>query len=159
VSQGPRSQPRSGRPLTGRDIAWCGQADPNTRARWARDGRLKKDGPWTSHDAAETAIAFAIPDGFHATTVWDAIRPQVRGLLLAGKEDAVWLVLADHGGDHRAVPGAAAAARAVRDLGVLCRLVEARPFVQVAKERFLLKSEQAAQGDGVVHAIRKRGTG
>ena len=127
--------------------------DAPRRAEWARARRLKAEGPWTSHDAVETAVAFAIPRGIHATQVWDAIQPQVRKLLLAGEEEAIWLVVAMEGGDHRAVAGAAAAARSVDELGVPCRLRETRSVVLEAKRRFAVKSADS-QRRGIVHRIR-----
>ena len=131
---------RASAALSGSDIAWCGQAEPALRAAWARSGRLKKDGPWTTRDAVETAIAFAIPDGVHATKVWDTIKPAVQNLVLNGKEDNIWIVVAQTGGEHRAVAGAAEAGRAAAESGVPCRVLDARTVVKEAKRRYTLKA-------------------
>jgi hypothetical protein len=147
-----KSAPRSGG-LTATDIAWCGQIEPAQRAAWARADRLKKNGPWTTRDAIETAIAFAIPSGIHATKVWDKVRPAVQDLILKGKEDQIWLVVAQVGGDHRAVAGPAAAAKAAATLDVDVRVRDTSAVVKEAKRRY---AEKVGAQAAVVQPLPRR---
>ena len=140
-------------PFTASDIAWCGQVEAPRRATWARVGRLKAKGPWNSNDAIETAIAFSIPDGKHATAVWDVIQPEVRRLLLVGKAESIWVVVAQEGSEHRAVAGSGAAARAAEASGVACRVYSVRAEVKEAARRYAVKTGQ--QG-AVVTPIQNR---
>jgi hypothetical protein len=106
----------------------------------------------------ETAVAFAIPRGVHATQVWDVIQAQVRAILLAGKDESIWLVVAMDGDDHRAVAGAAPAARVAHELAVPCRVYDTRSVVREAKRRFESKSKAVRQR-GVVRPLRAEDTG
>ncbi len=132
----------------------AGAADRLARAI----SRRKRDGPWTTHDAVTTAVAFAIPQGMHATQVWDVVQPQVQALQLANKEEAIWLVVASTGRGHKAVAGPAAAAKAAHRLAVPCSLVDTSGRVKEAKKRYD-ELTTATQGGGVVQALPTRQTG
>jgi hypothetical protein len=100
--------------ITASDIAWCAQVDRARREQWASAGRLKRDPPFTEHDAMEAAIAFSLArEGVSqkaATTAWEAVRGDVQRLLIAGERE-IWVVVSAAGRRAWALASAATAAQ------------------------------------------------
>jgi hypothetical protein len=142
--------------ITAKDIAWCGQVDRARRERWVSAGQLKRDPPFTEHDAMETAIAFSMArSGVSqkvAAAAWRAIQPEVQRLLIAG-ERRIWLVLSADGPRAAAVADAGAAAQAAHGNG-RCWVVETDEMVAEARSRYEELAAQAAPAEGRVTLLR-----
>jgi hypothetical protein len=143
--------------ITATDIAWCADIDRARRERWASAGRLKRDPPFTEHDAMETAIAFSLAcnrvSQKAAAAAWTAIQQEVQRLLIAG-ERRIWVVISAEGPWASAVADAGSAARAADGKG-RCWIVDTTAMVAEARSRYVEVAARAAPADGHVTPIRR----
>jgi hypothetical protein len=145
--------------ITATDIAWCAQVERARRERWADAGRLKRDPPFTEHDAMETAIAFCLTRGGvsqkAATVAWEAIQRDVQRLLIAGERD-IWVVASAQGPRAWAVADAQAAAQRADGQG-RCWVVATGPVAAEARARYSELSSRVPPVDGrISHLSRSR---
>jgi hypothetical protein len=155
-SDNPANVPYAGH-LTLEDMAWCADvAAPRLRG-WAAAGRLKRDAPFTAHDAVEAAVAFSLPrrgvSQKAAPAAWQEIRPQLRKLLLAGA-DKPWAVISADGPLAEALPDAASAADAAARLGK-CWVFPLGAVIEAARERYALLGAQLDPKAGELAPIRQ----
>src|SRR6185312_15100542 len=87
-------RPAAGHELPAAQIAHCGGWTDVRRRGWAKQGLLRERGPFTTHDAVETAICaqLAVRTNQNAATrMWKVVRADVRRLTVAGRDD-IWIV-------------------------------------------------------------------
>jgi hypothetical protein len=145
--------------ITAKDIAWCAQVDRARRERWAADGRLKREPPFTEHDAVETAIAFSLArrgvSQKAASRAWRQIQAEVQRLLIAG-ERSVWVVVSADGPRAWALADASEAAELAAGQG-RCWLVATGEIAKEARDRYAELAARATPASGhVTHLKRSR---
>jgi hypothetical protein len=139
------------------DIAWCAGVSAQRRHDWAHAGRLKVSGPFTEHDAVETAIAFHLAHEISqkvATKAWAVVHRDVQRLLVAGSKD-IWIIAAAKGPRHRAVAGAVAAAEAVAEMRAPCWLIPTAAVAAEARTRFG-EIRQPSRASGTVRQLHQK---
>jgi hypothetical protein len=139
------------------DIAWCGQVDRARRERWASKQWLKKEPPFTEHDAVETAIAFSLSrrgiSQKAAALAWRAVQRDVQRLLIAG-ERSLWIVVSAEGPRAWATPDAGAAAQRAEGQG-RCWIVNTETAADEARARYAELATKAPQAKGHLASLRQ----
>jgi len=143
--------------ITAKDIAWCAQVGRARRERWASAGRLKRDPPFTEHDAAETAIAFALArDGVSqkvAPAAWRTIQPDVKRLLIA-KAQSIWILVCADGPRAWALDNASEIAHKASGEG-RCWIVSADDVIEEARRRYVELVAQATPTTGQIAQLKR----
>jgi hypothetical protein len=123
--------------ISATDIALCGGMPPETRRAWARAG-VFDGGPFSEHDAVETAVASELISKTttqRARTALPAIRKELRRVRLAGDSD-LWVVVPRQGPYITLVVGADEAALAAASLLLPVWLVPVAEAIAKAEERY-----------------------
>lgn len=127
---------------------------PETRRNWVRKHCLLEPGPFTQHDAVETAVAAAFTEGTttqRSTAAFKVLRGDLREEVMAGHID-LWAIVPLKGRRFslaRSATVAAALAAELRGAEGPAWLVPLAAPIKQAQERYLacVASEDAVPGE------------
>lgn len=122
---------------TALDIAACGNMSADTRRRWVEVHGLLSSGPFTEHDAIETAVAgllIARTTTQRAPQAFAAVRSQLRIEVLAGPLD-LWAVVPQRF-EPVLVSGRSQATAAAAAAGTLVWVVALSDAIACARQRY-----------------------
>jgi hypothetical protein len=147
--------PQAGQ-LTLKDIAWCAGVEPPRLRKWAADGRLGANPPFSEYDALEAAVAFSMTTGGVsqkiATEAWDVVRSDVKRLLLSQTSD-MWLVVSADGPEAEVWDDRALVVERASCMG-RCWVVNPSEAQARARSRFALLQSRLTPAAGEVKPMR-----